>query len=134
MAQQLREATPFGEGPRFLIRDNDKKYGDQFQHVVDGADIDLLKTPVEAPRANAFCERFMGSLRRECLDYMLILSERHLRRIVTEYVTYFNQARPHQGIHQRIPCAPQLPDHPDGEIVGVPVLGGLHHDYQRQAA
>jgi len=61
VAQQLREATPFGEGPRFLIRDNDKKYGDQFQHVVDGADIDLLKTPVEAPRANAFCERFMGS-------------------------------------------------------------------------
>ncbi len=134
VAQQLREATPFGEGPRFLIRDNDKKYGDQFQHVVDGADIDLLKTPVEAPRANAFCERFMGSLGRECLDYMLILSERHLRCIVTDYVTYFNQARPHQGIHQRIPCAPHLPDHPDGEIVGVPVLGGLHHDYQRQAA
>jgi putative transposase len=94
VAQQLREATPFGAGPRFLIRDNDKKYGDQFQHVVDGADIDLLKTPVEAPRANAFCERFLGSLRRECLDYMLILSERHLRRIVSEYITYFNQARP----------------------------------------
>jgi transposase InsO family protein len=132
VAQQLREATPFGEGPRFLIRDNDKKYGDQFQHVVDGADIDLLKTRWK-PRANAFAT-FMGSLRRECLDYMLILSERHLRRIVTDYVTYYNQARPHQGIHQRIPCAPHLPDDPDGEIVGVPVLGGLHHDYQRQAA
>ena len=134
VAQQLREATPFGEGPRFLIRDNGKKYGGQFQHVVDGADIEILKTPVEAPRANAFCERFLGSLRRECLDYMLILSERHLRHIVTEYATYFNQARPHQGINQRIPCAPQLPDHPDGEIVGVPVLGGLHHDYRRKAA
>jgi putative transposase len=125
VAQQLREATPFGEGPRFLIRDNDKKFGEQFQHVVDGADIEMLKTPVEAPRANAFCERFLGSLRRECLDYMLILSERHLRRIVTDYITYFNQARPHQGINQRQPDAPQLPDHPDGEIVGVPVLGGL---------
>jgi putative transposase len=97
VAQQLREATPFGEGPRFLIRDNDKKFGSQFRHVVDGADIDLLKTPVEAPRANAFCERFMGSLRRECLDYMLILSERHLRHIVTEYVTYFTDERPCQG-------------------------------------
>jgi putative transposase len=134
VAQQLREATPFGEGPRFLIRDNDKKYGEQFQHVVDGAEIEILKTPVEAPRANAFCERYLGSLRRECLDYMLILSERHLRGIVSEYVTYFNQARPHQGIDQRIPCDPQVPDDPDGEIVGVPVLGGLHHDYRRKAA
>jgi transposase InsO family protein len=68
VAQQLREATPFGEEPRFLIRDNDKKYGEQFQHVINGAGIEILKTPVEAPRANAFCERFLGSLRRECLD------------------------------------------------------------------
>jgi putative transposase len=134
VAQQLREATPFGERPRFLIRDNDKKFGEQFQDVVDGTDIELLKTPVEAPRANAFCGRFLGSLRRECLDYMLILSERHLRRIVTDYVTYFNQARPHQGIDQRIPCGPPRPDHPDGELVGLPVLGGLHHDYRRKAA
>jgi hypothetical protein len=66
--------------------------------------------------------------------YMLILSERHLRHFVTDYVTYFNQARPHQGINQRIPCTPQLPDHPDGKIVGMPVLGGLHHDYERKAA
>jgi putative transposase len=65
---------------------------------------------------------------------MLILSERHLRRIVTDYVTYFNQARPHQGIGQRIPCDPPLPDHPEGEILSFPVLGGLHHDYRRKAA
>ncbi len=134
VAQQLREATPFGEGPRFLIRDNDGKYGAQFQHTADGAGIEILKTPVEAPRANAFYERFMGSLRRECLDYMLILSEQHLRRIVREYITYFNQARPHQGLHQRIPCNPPLPKETDGEIVGIPVLGGLHHDYRRKAA
>ena len=117
-----------------MIRDNDKKYGGQFQHVVDGADVELLKIPVEAPRANAFCKRFLGSLRRECLDYMLILSERHLRRVVADYVIYFNQARPHQGIDQRIPCGSPLPDHPDGEIVGKAVLGGLHHDYRRKAA
>jgi putative transposase len=134
VAQQLRERTPFGEGPRFLIRDNDKKYGGQFEHVADGAGIDIVTTPVDAPRANAFCERFLGSLRRECLDYMLILSERHLQRIVTEYVTFFNWARPHQGIDQRIPCDPQLLAQSDGEIVGVPVLGGLHHDYRRKAA
>lgn len=134
VAQQLREATPFGEGPRFLIRDNDKKYGGQFRHVADGVEIDILTTPMATPRANACCERCLGSLRRECLDYMLILSERHLRRIVAEYVRYFNQARPHQGINQRIPCAPHLPNYPKGEIVGAPVLGGLHHDYRRKAA
>ena len=86
-------------------------------------------------RSNApWLPDFLGSLRRECLDYMLILSERHLRRIVTDYVTYFNQARPHQGIDQRIPCGSPRPDHPEGEIVGKPVLGGLHHDYRRKAA
>src|SRR5207244_5358338 len=75
-AQQLREATPFGEGPRFLIRDNDDKYGPQFGHVAAGAGIKVLRTPVAAPRANTYCERFLGSLRRECLDFMFILSER----------------------------------------------------------
>ena len=134
VAQQLRESTPFGEGPHFLIRDNDGKYGAQFQHAANGATIEILKTPVEAPRANVFCERFMGSLRRECLDYLLILSEQHLRRIVKDYITYFNRARPHQGIHQCIPCSPPLSEQTGGEIVGIPVLGGLHHDYRRKAA
>jgi transposase InsO family protein len=97
VAQQLREVTPFGEGPRFLIRDNDRKHGVQLQHTAEGAGIESLKTPVEAPRANAFCERFMGSLRRECLDYMLILSERHLRCKVKEYIQYFTDERPCQG-------------------------------------
>ncbi len=76
----------------------------------------------------------MGSLRRECLDYLLILSEQHLWRIVNEYVRYFNQARPRQGLHQRIPGDTPLPVQIGGEIVGMPILGGLHHDYQRNAA
>jgi putative transposase len=92
VAQQVREATPFGTGPKYLIRDNDDKFGVQFKHAVAG--IKLLKTPVHAPKANAVCERFLGSVRRECLDHLLILSEGHLRRIVMEYVAYFNQARP----------------------------------------
>jgi putative transposase len=92
IAQQLRNATPFGEGPRFLIRDNDRKYGASSDRVAAG--IDVLKTPDRAPKANAICERFLGSLRRECLDYVLILSERHLRQVVKEYKQYFNNARP----------------------------------------
>jgi putative transposase len=81
-AQQLREATPYGEGPRFLIRDNDDKFGPSFARVARGTGIEVLKTPYRAPRANATCERFLGSLRRECLDRFLILSERHLYGMV----------------------------------------------------
>jgi putative transposase len=93
-----------------------------------------LNIPVERARPRTPNYLTFPILLAECLDYMLILSERHLRRIVTEYVTYFNQARPHQGIDQRIPCGSPRPDHPEGEIVGKPVLGGLHHDYRRKAA
>ena len=134
VAQQWRNATPFEEGPRFLIRDNDDKFGAAFSHVT--GNIDVLKTPERAPKANAFCERFIGSVRRECLDHVIILSERHLRRLVREYVDYFNHARPHQGIG-RIPD-PQDVDRIDElqahqSVIAVPVLGGLHHDYRRAA-
>ncbi len=133
-AQKLREATPFGEKPRFLIRDNDSKFGPSFERVA--AEIEVLKTPYRAPKANAICERFLGSLRRECLDHFLILGERHLHRLVKEYKTYFNHARPHQGIEQHIPCQPERPEGPPlgGKIASHPVLSGLHHDYYWQAA
>ena len=133
-AQQLREATPFGEKPRFLIRDNDSKFGPSFERVA--AEIEVLKTPYRAPKANAICERFLGSLRRECLDHFLILSERHLYRLVKEYKEYFNHARPHQGIEQHIPCHPERPEAPpaNGKVASRPVLSGLHHDYYWQAA
>ncbi len=136
VGQQLREATPFGEAPRFLIRDNDRKYGTVFDRVASGAGIKVHHTPREAPRANAYCERFGGSLRRECLDYLFILGERHLRHCVQEYVLYFNYARPHQGLAQAIPQPLPLPDfdHSGGEIISRSVLHGLHHDYQRRAA
>jgi transposase InsO family protein len=133
VVQQLREATPFGKRPRFLIRDNDRKYGESFQRVA--SQIKVLKTPYRAPRANAICERFLGSLRRECLNYVLILSQRHLCRAVKEYKEYCNHARPHQGIEQRIPCRPKRLDTPpdDGKLASRPVLSGLHHDYYWQA-
>lgn len=135
-AQQLREATPFGEGPRFLIRDNDSKYGTSFARVARGTGIEVLKTPYRAPRANAICERFLGSLRRGCLDHFLILGERHLYQVVKEYKEYFNHARPHQGIEQRIPCRPELLEAPplSGKVTSRPVPSGLHHHYFWQAA
>jgi putative transposase len=131
VAQQLRNATPFGKGPRYLIRDNDSKYGPSFARAAAG--IEVLRTPYRAPRANAICERFLGSLRRECLDHILVLGEDPLRRTLKEYACYFNHARPHQGIGQAIPCPPDSLPH-SGPVISLPILGGLHHDYRRRAA
>src|SRR5205823_13576684 len=97
-AQQLREATPYGQTPKYLIRDHDSKFGPCFARVAVTSGIKVLKTPYHAPRANAICERFLGSVRRECLDHVLILHEKQLHRVLRVYVKYFNEARPHQGI------------------------------------
>jgi putative transposase len=132
----LREATAFGEGPKYLIRDNDGKFGVGFARVAKTSTIEILKTPYYAPRANAMCERFLGSVPRECLDHLLILHEKQLQRVLSVYVYYFNRARPHQGIRQQIPeqQAGSVPaDHAAGKVISFPVLGGLHHDYRRSA-
>jgi putative transposase len=88
VAQQLREATPYGQGPKYLIRDNDSKFGPCFARVAKTSTIKILKTPVHAPRANAICERFLRSVRQECLDHLLILHERQLQRVLKAYVAY----------------------------------------------
>ncbi len=86
-----------------------------------------------APEANGVCERFMGSLRRECMDHILIHDDKHLRQVVTEYAAYFNQERPHQGIEQQIPDQYELPRSKptSGRITSKAILGGLHHSYSR---
>jgi len=136
VAQQLREATPFGAAPSFLIRDNDGKYGPRFDRLAAASGSRVLRTPVRAPSANATCERFLGSIRRERLDHLLVLGEAHLRRVLGAYVAYFNEARPHQGLGQAIPGRLAAVDQGPvgaGRIVARPVLGGLHHDYRRAA-
>jgi len=138
VAQRLREATPEGTAPRFLIHDRDGKYGAAFGRVAAASGIAVLRTPLRAPRANAVCARFLGSVRRECVDHVLLLGERHLRRVLAEYVTYFNGARPHQGIGQGVPTAPapsgpQRRTHVKEGVLALPVLGGLHHEYRRAA-
>jgi putative transposase len=128
VAQQLREATPYGQAPKYLIRDNDSKFGSCFTRVAMTSRIEILKTPYQAPRANAICERFMRSVRQECLDHLLILHERQLHRILKAYVAYFNQARPHQGIQQQIPdCSgSSLATAQAGtKVLAVPILAGL---------
>ena len=83
-------------------------------------------------KANAVCEHYIGSVRRECLDHMLICGEQQLFRIIRAYVDYFNQSRPHQAIGQRLPCGPP-PTEPTGQITSIPVRNGLHHEYRRAA-
>ena len=134
VAQHLREATPFGQAPKYLIRDNDSKFGPCFARVATTSAIEILKTPIHAPRANAICERFLRSVRQECLDHLLILHEKQLQRVFNQYVAYFNLARPHQSIQQQIPDLPFAPLHNQRDnVIAVPVLGGLHHDYRKVA-
>ncbi len=134
-AQQLREATAWCEGPRYLIRDNDGKFGNQFAAVAEGAGTVVVNIPPMSPNLNPICERFLGSVRRECLDHVIILGEDHLRRVLKEYVSYFNTSRPHQGIQQSIPGGGhrERAVNATGKIVARPILGGLHHDYRTAA-
>lgn len=134
VAQQLREATPWGQAPRYLIRDNDGKFGEGFRATLSNLGFEDLRLPCYSPDLNAFCERFQGSVRRECLDHIIIWNERHLARIIKEYVVYYNHMRPHQGIGQRIPDLPTGEILATGPVAVLPVLGGLHHHYYRKAA
>ena len=120
---------------KYLICDNDKKYGERFLSLAEASGIEVLRTPDRAPRANAVCERFLRSVRRECLDQMLIWNEAQLYQVTREYVGYFNRVRPHQGIEQRVPGGARLLTTREGgrKILSVPVLNGLHHDYRRAA-
>jgi putative transposase len=136
VAQHLREATPYGKAPKYLIRDNDNKFGPCFARVARTSAIEILKTPVHAPRANAICERFMRSVRQECLDHLVIYREKQLQRVLDTYVAYFNWARPHQGIAQQIPEQRKSVPSAQGtgnKVISLPVVGGLHHDYQKVA-
>jgi hypothetical protein len=135
VAQQLKEATSDGQRPRFIVPDNDNKYGSAFDIVAQTTGIEVMRTPIKAPRANAICERYIGSVRRECLDHVLIFSERQLCRVIKPYVDYFNRSRPHQGIGQNVPCGPPSATvkPATGKIISFPVLNGLHHVYHRAA-
>jgi transposase InsO family protein len=137
VTQQARQVVWELEGReptiRFLIRDNDKKFSQSFDTVFRAEGIDVIRTPYRAPNANAFAERWIRSVREECLDKLLIIHPSHLRRVMREYVAHYNSARPHQGIAQQIPI-PQRATMPDGPVYSRNVLGGIIHEYYRQAA
>ena len=117
----------------FLIRDRDAKFTASFDNVFKAEGIEIIKTVYRAPRANAFAERWIRSVRAEVLDRMLILGEGHLRRVMRQYINYYNQDRPHQGLDQRCP-SPIESARGDGAVKRRDVLGGIIHDYRRDAA
>jgi putative transposase len=119
---------------RFLIRDRDSKFTTAFDAVFEGADIPIIRTPIRAPRANAIAERFIGTLRRECLDHLLITGPRHLDIVLREYVQHFNTHRPHRSLNQRPPIGGTLPR--SGAAIRVQRrdrLSGLVHEYLQAA-
>jgi len=118
---------------RFLIHDRDTKFPVAFDTVFRSEDVTIIRTPVRAPNANAFAERWVRSVREECLDRIVIIGEGHLRRVLTAYVEYYNQARPHQGIDQQCPVR-LVGAARDGPVKRRDILGGLLHDYYRCAA
>jgi len=123
------EALPM----RFLLHDRDAKFPAAFDHVFEAENVTIIRTPFRVPTANAFAERRVRSAREECLDHVLISGERHLNQVLTEYVSYFNYARPHQGIAQQIPTGDKRRIG-DGPVRCRDVLGGVIHDYYRLAA
>jgi transposase InsO family protein len=129
--RQLVEATAWGRRPRHLVRDRDAVSGGDFAARARGLGIETVLTPVCASRANAIAERVVRTLRNECLDHVIVLNEAHLRAVLREYVTYYNTARPHRSLG----LAPPLPGEGrrTGPIRARPVLGGLHHVYERAA-
>jgi len=129
--RQLIEATPWGQKPRHLLRDRDTVYGRDFRARAERIGIDAIATPVASPRANAVAERVIGTLRRECLDHLIILNERHLQSVLREFVQYYNAERPHRTLHLETPQRALRPV--EGPVRSRSVLGGLHHVYERAA-
>jgi transposase InsO family protein len=136
--QQFREALPGGHAYRFLIHDRDSIFSKELDNEVKAMGVRVLRTPVQAPQANSVCERFGGTLRRECLDFLIPFNERHLKRVLKTWIVHFNHARPHMSLGPGIPPGSGLPIPESAHRHRIPaghavrraaILGGLHHEY-----
>jgi Integrase core domain len=136
VAQQARNLsfTSLFERMRFLIHDRDSKFTASFDEVFHSEGITVIHAPVRAPRANAFAERFVRTVRTECLDWLLIVGRRHLDAVLRIYVQHYNRERPNRGLALQPPAAPKLNALCDGEVRRRDRLGGLLHEYDRAAA
>ena len=144
-AQQFRTVVSGDQPHRWVIHDRDSIYSEGVDATVAAMGLTILKTPVRAPQANAHCERLIGTIRRECLDWMIPFSERHLRRVLQEWTAHYNRGRPHASLGPGLPEPPPSPQGPEPcghqlsarhRVVVTPIVGGLHHEYrlEREAA
>jgi hypothetical protein len=137
LIQQLRESMPFSLQPKYLFRDNDGLYGHGVRAFLDNCGIEEVGTAYRSPWQNPFVERFIGTLRRELLGHVIVLSQGHLERLLQEFIEeYYHVARPHQDLAGDTPMPRAKPPEISGpgKLVSIPVLGGLHHRYVRVAA
>ena len=133
-AQQLREAFPWDSAPRYLLRDRDRIFGKDFVEQVKAMGIKQVLSAPRSPWQRAYVERLIGSIRRECLDHVIIFGEGYLHRTLTAYCAYYHEWRTHLSLDKDTPRARRIQSSAEGEVVEIPELGGLHHHYERRAA
>ena len=134
VAHQLIEAFPWDRAPRHLLRDRDRSYGENFSEAARCLGIREVLTAAQSPWQNAYVERFIGSIRRECLDHVIVLDESGLRRILKSYFDYYERSRTHLSLGKDAPISRPVEHVGSGRIVAIPQVGGLHHRYERLAA
>jgi len=132
-AQHIVEAFPFDGAPRFLIRDRDGIYGERFRERIANMGIEEVVIAPRSPWQNPYCERLVGSIRRECLDHVIVINERHLRRILASYFEYYHVARTHLSLDRNAPIERKAEPPSGGRVIAIPQVGGLHHRYCRAA-
>lgn len=133
-ALQLMQAFPWDTAPKYLVRDRDGKYGREVLRAIHNLHIEDCPTARRSPWQNPYVERVIGSIRHECLDHMIILGEKHLRKVLREYFQYYHESRTHLGLDKDCPEHREIEPPEMGKIVAIPQVGGLHHRYTRKAA
>jgi hypothetical protein len=132
--QQIREAFPFNKAPRYLLHDNGSVFSRKFCNRLKSLGIESIRIAYCSPWQSPYVERVNGTLRRECLDHLIILNERHLRRILSEFIDdYYHTTRPYLSLNRNAPIPRNIDQPSNGKIVSTPTLGGLHHRYRRVA-
>jgi putative transposase len=133
-AHQVAQACAFETPGRYLVRDNDSIYGREFRRRIERLGLEQVCTALRSPWQNGYAERWVGSLRRDCLDHVIAINERQLRRVIREYVDYYQADRTHLGLDKDTPDGRESEAQEIGKVVALPRVGGLHHRYTRRAA
>jgi transposase InsO family protein len=133
-AQQLLQAFPWDTAPRYLLRDRDGHYGEVFRETARGLGIKEMPCAPRSPWQNAYAERLIGSIRRECLDHVIVFHETGLRRVLRSYFEYYAHSRTHLSLEKDSPIPRPVQSPEFGKVVELPEVGGLHHRYERRAA